>query len=164
MKKFRTVTVLAASTAFAFGALPAIAATVADGAADVSNELPIDADGGSVSYEDDGDIAGGGVADEGVSDGDVGEPGFEEGNPGEDFEITDPGEEIVVKDGDPMPYERDMDGIGGPEMMYTMGGGAEDFGGSFADDAAEAAADNAADKALARAEASASSRVLSGAE
>lgn len=70
-----------------------------------------------------------------------------------------PDEEVAVRDGDPLPYERNLDGVGDPDVIYYMTGGpaGEDFGGSAADDAAEAAADNAADKAMERVEVAANS-------
>lgn len=150
MKAFRVLAVLSASTALAFGTAPAFAEVLGDDAVDASGELPLDENGGTVVYED----AGSGEV--------VGDPGVEDGSIGE---VGDPVEGIDVKDGDPMPYERELDGADMPEMFYTTGGPAvEDFASSAADDAAEAAADNAADKALERAEASAGSRIAATAE
>ena len=147
MKAFRVFAVLTATTALAFGTVPAFAEVSGDDSVDASGELPMDDDGTAVTYEDN-------TVDDGAGTGE------EVGDPGVDGEVLDPGDPIEVKDGDPMPYERELDGAGGPEIMYMTGGPAgEDFGSSAADDAAEAAADNAADKALDRVEVAASSRV-----
>ena len=132
MQKLRVIAVLAASSALAFGAAPALAAAVSDADIEIA-ELPAE-DGAAITYED--AVEGG-------------------GGTGEEFVKDDLGgvdEDVAVRDDDPLP--------GGEELMFHTTGGPEgdDFGEAAADDAAEAAADNAADKALERAEAAASSR------
>jgi hypothetical protein len=149
MKAFRALTILTATTALAFGTVPAFAEVSGDEAVDATGELPLDDDGSAVTYEEGSAGSDEVLVDPIVDDGVVGEPV----------------EDIEVRDGDPMPYERELDGAGGPEIMYMTGGPAgEDFGSSAADDAAEAAADNAADKALDRVEVASSSRLPSSAE
>lgn len=154
MKAFRAFAVLTATTALAFGTVPAFAEVSGDEAVDATGELPLDDDGSAVTYEDGGEVVDSGEV--------VGDPVVEDGSVGE---VGDPGEEVFVKDGDPMPYERELDGADNPEIYYMTGGPAsDDFADSAADDAAEAAADNAVDKALDRVEVAASSRVPASAE